>query len=223
MLAGTNLISNRKFKIRNFEEDKIATLEANSGLRYDGKVNDFYKFSGNFFLKDDKGDLIESFGIILLLPKAYPNAFPIVFSTDGKIERHDDYHISKEGAICVEHTYVANKLISASLRLYDFIDYYLPKYFSWVLLKQSGITDELQEWGHQDSGTIQVYETLLNTTNRKDIKKFLENYLSVTKIGRNDKCYCGGGKKLKNCHYEVALFLKSTPKKSIEKDIALFD
>ena len=79
------------------------------------------------------------------------------------------------------------------------------------------------KWGHQDNGTVQVNETLLNTANRKDIKKFLENYLSVTKIGRNDKCYCGGNKKLKNCHYEVALFLKSTPKKAIEKDIALFD
>ncbi len=222
MLAGTNLISNRKFKIRNFEEDKIATLEANSGLRYDGKVNDSYKFSGNFFLKDDKGELIESFGIILLFPKAYPNAFPIVFSTDGKIERIDDFHISKEGAICVEHTYVANKLASSGFRLYDFIDYYLPKYFSWVLLKQSGVTQGLEEWGHQDAGTIQIYESLLHNTDRKVIKKFLENYLSATKIGRNSKCYCGNGKKLKHCHYEAALFLKATPKSSIAKDLSLF-
>lgn len=222
MLVGTNLISNRKFKIRNFEEDKIATLKANSGLRFDGKANAFYRFSGNFFLKDDKGELIESFGIILLLPKAYPNAFPIVFSTDGKIEKQDDFHISKEGAICVEHTYVANELISRGLRLYDFIGYYLPKYFSWVLLKQSGVTEGLEEWDHQDNGTVQVYETLLNTNNRKEIKKFLENYLIVTKTRRNDKCYCGNNKKLKNCHYEVALFLKSTPKNLIKNDIALF-
>lgn len=222
MLVGTNLISNRKFKIRNFEEDKIATLKANSGLRFDGKVNAFYRFSGNFFLKDDKGELIESFGIILLLPTSYPNAFPVIFSTDGKIEKQDDFHISKEGAICVEHTYVANNLVSGGLRLYDFIDYYLPKYFSWVLLKQSGVTEGLEEWGHQDNGTVQVYETLLNTNNRKDIKKFLENYLTVTKIRRNDKCYCGNNKKLKNCHYEVALFLKSTPKNVIKNDIILF-
>lgn len=222
MLAGINLISNRKFKIRSFEEDKIATLEANSGLRYDGKVNDFYRFSGNFFLKDAEGGLIESFGINLLLPKTYPNAFPIVFSNDDKIQKSDDFHINKEGAICVEHPYVANKLISGGLRLYDFIDYYLPKYFSWVLLKQSGLTSGLEEWGHFDTGTIQVYETLLNITDRKAIKKFLENYLSVAKIGRNDMCYCGSDKKLKHCHYEAALFLKSTPKNTIAKDIGLF-
>ncbi len=222
MLQGTNLILNRNFKIRNFEEDKIATLEANPGLRYDGKVEGFYRFSGNFFLKDKKGCLIESFGIILLLSKAYPNVFPIVFSIDGKIETSDDFHISKDGAICVEHTYVTNKLVSGGLRLYDFIDYYLPKYFSWVLLKQSGITLGLKEWGHNDSGTIQVYEELLNNNDRKCIKKFLENYLSVAKIGRNDKCYCGNNKKLKNCHYEAALFLKATPKKTIMTDFSLF-
>lgn len=223
MLASTNLISNKKFKIRNFEEDKTATLEANSGLRYDGIVNDFYRFSGNFFLKDAKGGLIESFGIILLLPKNYPNAFPIVFSTDGKIEKSDDFHISKEGEICVEHTYVANNLVRGGLRLYDFIDYYLPKYFSWVLLKRCGLSSELEEWGHQDKGTIQLYETLLNNTDGKAIKKFLEKYLSVTKIKRNDRCYCGSGTKLKNCHYEVAFFLKSTPRKVIQMDISLFD
>ncbi|WP_049037096.1 SEC-C domain-containing protein [Elizabethkingia anophelis] len=222
MLAVTNLISDRKFKIRNFEEDKIATLEANPGLRYDGEIKGFYKFSGNFFLKDAKGDLIESFGIALLLPKSYPNAFPLVFSTDNKIELNDDFHISKSGEICVEHTYVANKLISAGLRLYDFVEYYLPRYFSWVLLKQSGISQELEEWAHQEKGTIQVYETLLDTSDKAFIKTFLENYLKVFKIGRNDKCYCGSGKKLKHCHYEVALFLKSTSKKTIEKDILLF-
>ena len=176
----------------------------------------------NFFLKDAEGGLIESFGINLLLPKTYPNAFPIVFSNDGKIEKSDEFHINKEGAICVEHPYIANKLISAGLRLYDFIDYYLPKYFSWVLLKQSGLTSGLEEWGHFDTGTIQVYETLLNITDRKAIKKFLENYLSVVKIGRNDMCYCGSDKKLKHCHYEAALFLKSTPKNTVAKDIDLF-
>lgn len=222
MLQDINRISNRQFKIQNFEEDRIATLEANSGLRYDGQVDTFRRFSGNFYLTDSVGELIESFGIIILIPKTYPNAFPIVISSDDKIEKSDDFHISKEGEVCVEHTYIANKLASSGLRLFDFVSYYLPKYFSWVLLKQSALTEKLQEWAHQEAGTVQLYEALLCTTDKSYIKQFLENYLSIEKIRRNDKCYCGSGKKLKNCHYKTALFLSSTPKNTIAKDVQLF-
>lgn len=222
MFPDINLISNRKFKIRNFEEDKIATLEANPGLRYDGIVESFRRFSGNFYLTNSEGKLIESFGIIIFIAKVYPNTFPIVFSVDEKIEKSDEFHISKEGEICLEHPYIANKLASSSLRIFDFINNYLPKYFSWVLLRQSGLTENLQEWAHQDKGTIQVYEALLDTTDRSVIKQFLEVLVGVKKIGRNDKCYCGGSRKLKYCHYEAALFLKSTPKEIIIKDISLF-
>lgn len=222
MLLDINLISNRQFKIRNFKEDKNATLSANPGLRYDGKGNEFHKFTGNFYLTNPAGELIESFEIRILVPNTYPNAFPIVFSIDDKIDKTDDYHIGKEGTICVEHTYIANKLVGAGLRLYDFINYYLPKYFSWVLLKQNGLIGNLQEWAHQDQGTIQVYQTLLNISDKETIKRFLEGYLRSLKIRRNDKCYCGGGKKIKYCHYKQVLFLNATPKNSIAKDISLF-
>lgn len=222
MLLDTNLISNRKFKIRNFEEDKIATLEANPGLRYEGKIDGIHKFCGNFYLTNSEGELIESFGIVICLSKKYPNCFPFLLSTDDKIDKIDDYHISKDGIICVEHTYVAMNLASASLRLFDFISYYLPRYFSWVLLKQKGLSENLEEWAHQDKGTIQVYETLLNTTDKSVIKQFLEGFLSVKKIGRNNKCYCGSRRNLKDCHYESAHFLKAIPRDTIKEDIALF-
>lgn len=222
MLQITNLTLNRNFKIRNFEEDKIATLNVHPGLRYNGKVEDYYNFRGSFYLTDPKGALIESFEISILIHKSYPNTFPIVLSHDDKIERSDDYHISKDGVICVEHSYIANFLTSGGLRLYDFTNYYLPKYFSWVLVKKYGNNQYLQEWAHQNKGTIQLYEELLDTQDKAAIRLFLENYIETKKIGRNQKCYCGNGKKLKKCHYKSAQFLKATPKKTISKDLVLF-
>lgn len=222
MLPDISHISNRQFKIRDFEEDRVATLKANPGLRYDGKFNGVYRFSGSFYLTDQDGKLIEAFGIIILIGKNYPNAFPLVFSVDGKIDKSDDFHISAEGVICVEHTYIANQLANSGLRLFDFIQYYFPKYFSWVLLKQYGNTENLEEWSHQDQGTIEVYEHLLKTTDKTVIKRFLMGFLEVKKISRNDQCYCGSSKKLKKCHYNAAIFLRSTEKKSISNDIALF-
>ena len=222
MLQITNLTSNRQFKIRNFDEDKIATLNAHPGLRYEGKTDGYYKFSGNYYLLDNIGELIESFEIAILVHKSYPNTFPIIALLDDKIDRLDEFHVNELGIVCIEHTYIANKLANEGLRIYDFVNYYLHKYFSWALVKKSGVAVLLQEWAHHDEGTIQVYETLFEISDKIQIASFLNNYLAVHKIGRNDKCYCGCGKKLKYCHYDAALFLKNIPRKEIEKDIALF-
>jgi hypothetical protein len=222
MLPIINLTSNKSFIIKNFEEDKVATLNAHRGLRYLGVLNDCYTFRGNFYLLNPHGDLIESFEILIIIGKSYPNTFPIVILLDDKIEKSDDYHISKEGIICFEHTYVTNALAQSSLRLYDFVNYFLPKYFSWVLVKREGDVHGLQEWGHKEDGTKQFYENLIGTKDRNTICLFLENYCSATKINRNDKCYCGNDKKIKHCHLKAAQFLNATSKQTIFKDIDLF-
>lgn len=222
MLPIINPSSGRDFKIRNFEEDKAATLKANPGLRYEGKVDRIHIFRGSYYLTNPSGELIESFGITILVSDRYPNAFPATRSTDGKIQRMDDFHIDDAGMICVEHTYIENKLAQDGLRIFDYINYYLPKYFSWVLLKQQNIIRYLQEWDHQEHGTIQVYESLLNTTDKLKIRTFLEGYLNETRKGRNDPCCCGSGKKIKRCHYLEIDFLKSTSYSKIKKDLLLF-
>jgi len=167
MLPTISLTSNRNFRIKNFEEDKIATLNAHKGLKYVGKNKDHYIFRGNFYLTNPQGELIESFEIAILVGKCYPNTFPVVILLDDKIEKTDDNHISKEGIICFEHTYVANFIAKGGLRLYDFANYYLPKYFSWVLLKKYGNSQNLQEWAHENEGTKQFYEILLGTTDNE--------------------------------------------------------
>ena len=122
MLPIISLTSNKRIKIRNFEEDKNATLKACPGLKYMGMDKGCFLFAGDFFLTNESYDLIESFEIRILIGSLYPNTFPIVILTGDKIEKSDDYHISKEGIICFEHTYIANELASRGLRLYDFVN-----------------------------------------------------------------------------------------------------
>ena len=74
MLETINLILNSNSKIRNFEEDKIATLRNNPGLRYIGEKRDknkkYYNFSGNFYLTNKKHELIETFEISIYLDRS---------------------------------------------------------------------------------------------------------------------------------------------------------
>ncbi|MGG7552445.1 SEC-C metal-binding domain-containing protein [Chryseobacterium arthrosphaerae] len=224
MQQAINLTSNRNFKIRNFEEDKAAVLLSNPGLRYEGEVGNYKKFGGSYYLKNEFGELIESFNIIIGVDKKkYPNAFPEMLSIDDKIDKNHDYHIDSKGEVCFEHTYIANRMALGGIRLYDFINYYLPKYFSWILVKKYGNSDILEEWLHQEKGTIQFYQEILDTTDNKKIYHFLEQYCNKSKIQPNDVCYCGSRIKLKKCHYDAAILLKSTQKKIIAKDMLLFN
>lgn len=217
-----NHISNRSIKIRNFEEDKIATLNANRGLRYEGFINNNFIFSGNYYLLDSLGELIQAFDIKICVGNTYPNFFPIVYLLDDKIDKIEDNHISDEGKICFDHNYVTNAIQKSGLRIYDFINYYLPKYFSWVLVKLHGDPKVLKEWAHGNEGTKQFYQTLLGTTDNKIIVVFLENFCNSPRIQRNEKCYCGSGKKIKQCHLIAVQYLKATPLKCILADIILF-
>lgn len=224
MQQAIDLTLNRDFKIRNFEEDKTATLDANPGLRFEGVVKGFQKFSGSFYLKNEQGELIESFNVVIAIEKKkYPNTFPLLFSTDNKIDRNPDYHIGDNGEVCLEHPYIINKLSSGGIRLHDFVKYYLHRYFSWVLVKKYGSAQNLLEWKHREYGTIQLYQELIGTTDNKIIHQFLKNYCERPKRYPNDSCFCGSNLKLKKCHYEAAVLLKSTPIKSLLLDVKLFE
>lgn len=217
-----NHISNRGFKIRNFEEDKIATLNANRGLRYEGVFENNHLFCGNFYLITSEGHLIEVFEIEMFIGSDYPNNFPIVKLIGNMIELTEDNHISKDGVICFDHPYIINSIKKCGIRIYDFVNFYLPKYFSWVLIKKYGDPIILQEWAHGTEGTKQFYKALLGTTKNETIVVFLENFCDNPRIQRNTKCYCGSGKKLKSCHLISAQYLKATPLKYILTDIKLF-
>ncbi|WP_348800559.1 SEC-C domain-containing protein [Flavobacterium adhaerens] len=216
MLNNTSLTLNRGFKIRNFEEDKIAILKRNPGLHFEGQNKGTYTLSGNYYLKSDDGKLIKSFNIKILLQKKYPNVVPLVILLGDELEKTDDNHISKEGIICFDHTYNLNKIASGGLRLYDFIEYYFPKYFSWVSLKQIGKTEKLKEWAHQDEGTIQYLQKKLGINDIDKIISFLECYLRISKPSRNERCYCGSGIKLKHCHIDAINTLRATSKKELQ-------
>lgn len=219
MLNNTSLTLNRDFKIRNFEEDKIAILNRNPGLHFEIQDDGTYIFSGNYYLTDKEGRLIKAFNIKISPLKKYPNAVPKVYSTGDEIEKIDGYHISEDGIICFDHTYTLNKLASGGLRLYDFIEYYFPKYFSWVLLKQQERTENLKEWAHQDDGTIQYFQEVLGFDAIEKISSFLECYLKVSKPSRNERCYCGAEIKLKNCHLDAINILRATSKKELQNDL----
>jgi hypothetical protein len=221
MLQDINHIINRNFSIRNFTEDKNAVLKANPGLRYDGLINGANIFSGNYFLLDQNNELIQSFNISIIVPTYGRDKIPVVITTDDRVMKTEEYHNSEMG-ICFEQKYFLNRLAITGMRLYDFIEFFFPRYFSWILLKQHGIEENLDEWAHGEKGIIQFYEELLKSTDKCFIKNFLIKYVNGKNNIRNKECYCGSKLKIKKCHFKEINFLNYTPRNIIKEDIQWF-
>jgi hypothetical protein len=222
MLQISSHISDRGREIKNFEEDRIAVLQANPGLKFIVCKKDLFKFQGKFYVTDERESVIDWFDIAIVFNKKYPYIFPLLFELSEKIERNDSNHIDKNGSICLEFPYIINSIEKSKIRVYDFVNHYVKKYFMWILLKKASNTDSLKEWSHKEDGKIEFYQELLGSKDNFFIKNFLTAYCSSKKHSRNLYCYCGIDKKLKFCHMPAVQMLNDTDTNEIYKDIELF-
>ena len=215
-----HLISKNKFKT--LKDDLTATLKKNSGLRVEYSGKDKTILKGKYYLCNNNDELIEHFDITICVGKGYPYFFPILIENSEKIERHIDNHIDDNGVACVEIDKFAKVIAKYGISIYDFIEYYVKKYFSWQLVKQNEGDENLTEWAHHSAGDIQMYMGLIGSEDSGVIFNFLLNFLANKNIGRNDKCFCGSNLKLKQCHEDLVLLFKDIGYNQIEKDINLF-
>jgi hypothetical protein len=222
MYKDTNLHLISKNKFKTLKDDLTATLRKNSGLRVEYSGKDKTILKGKYYLCNENDELIEHFDITICVGKGYPYFFPILIENSMKIERHIDNHINENGIACVEIDKFTKVIAKYGISIFDFIEYYVKKYFSWQLVKKQEGTSNLTEWAHYAEGDIQMYMSIIGSNDQNVIYDFLSNYLLNKNIGRNDKCICGSNKKLKQCHEDLVLLLKDIGYKQIEKDINLF-
>ena len=105
------------------------------------------------------------------------------------------------------------------IKINSFIREKVYPYFANQLYKLSEEKYAGKEYSHHLDGIIQYYIEDLNLISPEIIIHFLERILSNSLIGRNKKCPCGSGKKIKDCHLDEIDTIKSIGKKKIEKDL----
>lgn len=74
------------------------------------------------------------------------------------------------------------------------------------------------EYAHHNAGVIQYYLEELNMPSVEATLWTLTKILNKEGLGRNDKCPCASGLKLKFCH-EKAIEVKSFGSSKIKKDV----
>ncbi len=183
----------------------------------------FCCISGEIDVCDKKGNYWKSFDIEIYIDKeTYPYCIPLVAETSKIINRNNDNHIAKDGICCLD---VDHELLLITKKGIHFSKFYrdiVYPYFANFIYKTKSGSYANGEYSHGFSGVTEFYSEKLSLDDPILALKLLEELGSGTRFNRNEKCFCGSGKKLKKCHLNSVNVLKSLPKNRLEKDIIGF-
>lgn len=182
-----------------FKEHITAVIEKYKELSYktDNGIPSIY---GSLNLTDELGAIEDTYEIEIKAVPNYPNSFPLVFETGGRIPRNIDWHIFEStGNCCLASP--PEEIIGCTngLTLLSFVDNQVKNYFySQIFRNQNGYF--LKERSHGNKGWIEFFEETFMTNNIFNIEFGLNQIIEGKKIDRVSMCFCGSGKKYRKCH-----------------------
>lgn len=159
--------------------------------------------SGIIHLQSENGSPIDSYTVKILAIPEYPDRFPHVFETGGRIPLNIDWHVyPNDGHFCIcsipEEILICRKGIS----IHSFIeDHLIPYLFNQKYREENGFF--LKERPHGIKGYIQFFTEVFKTEDLMKITKSLHFIKQRKKPNRVNQCFCGSGLKYRKCHREA--------------------
>lgn len=147
---------------------------------------------------DDEGNYWTTYAVSVFIPFDFPSSLPWMEETGGRIEQHEDWHNVK--SCCVSTPAIMFAELADDFTLSNwFIKFAYPFLMNHVFrLETGGYANG--EFDHYTPGTLQGYFKLLKTTNVKEVIERLKLMSGVKPMGKNAKCFCGSGKRIKDCY-----------------------
>lgn len=208
-------------RLSRFERDVKTAQEVFPKLSIKSSSPEGWKIGGEIDVCDADGNYWDTFLIEVLFTKMYPHCVPLLFETGGKIQRHIDYHIDGDGLCCVDITHKLLYRSKRGLSVMNYLREWVYPYLANQVYRGTGSTYAGGEYGHHFAGVRQFYTEDLKLSVEK-AEEVLRAIVQKRDVGRNAKCPCGSGEKVKRCHEESILFLKTLDRKLLESDLEKF-
>lgn len=145
---------------------------------------------GELALVDNEGVLHTNYSIEIHPVEEYPDRFPFVFETGGRIPRNIDWHIFEtDGHCCLKNQPEEILTCKAGINLIGFVEKEITPYFFNQLYREKH-GHFLQERSHGLLGELEFFFDLFGTT---DLLKPYELMLFVSKRiepSRTEDCFC---------------------------------
>jgi len=187
-----------------FKKEAEFIQNEHPGLILDAEeINGTPSVSGIVQLEDENGSSIDSYKIKIIPTADYPNRFPHVFETGGRIPNNIDWHVyPSDGHCCIssipEEILICKKRIS----LHNFIvNQVKPYFFNQKYREHHGYF--LKERPHGIEGNVLFFIETFKTRDLAIIIKSLDVIKQRNEPNRVNLCFCGSGLKYRKCHREI--------------------
>jgi hypothetical protein len=186
------------------ESEELITCQYESArdkfpkLNHPIRVGDVWEIIGAIDVIDDENNLWATYNVKIIVPKKYPEEIFQLQETGGQIPKKADWHNSNN--CCVSTTAIIYSVLGEDISLLNWLEKFAHPYLANHIYKVKTGQYASGEFLHFTDGTIQGYEKLFKLKGVKEVYQKLKMICSVLQKGRNDKCFCGSGKKFKHCY-----------------------
>lgn len=158
--------------------------------------------SGELDLMDENGILKDIYSIEIHPTQDYPDHFPHVFETGGKIPKNIDWHVyESDGHCCIKTLSEEILTCKNGITISSFIENEVkPYFFNQTFRRLQGYF--LNERSHGVSGEIETFKSILRTDNILNVAQWLLFISKRQEPIRVDKCFCGSSK-YRQCHRDA--------------------
>lgn len=145
----------------------------------------------------------ETFSVELSFPKEYPNCFPRVLETGGKIERIPNRHVyTNTGTLCLAVPPEERLLCRHGINMSRFIkNVLLPRLGEEYNVNNGG--QYSREYSHGPDGFWEFYFKKFDTDDPNIVLKILKCITEQNTPKGFELCICGINEKYKKCHREA--------------------
>jgi len=191
-----------------FIEEATEAIRNFPDLQLNSREDSLPFLEGKITLSDESGIAYDSYQIAIYCSHDYPNSFPLVYETLGRLPHNIDWHVYENGHFCIcteleEHIHCAK-----GITMTTFIQNHLTPY----LHNQSFREKEGYFLNERSHGKQGILESICDILNVSDINKAVSLLVYIYKNktpSRTSMCFCGSDKKYRYCHREAFQSIKS--------------
>ena len=180
--------------------------------------------SNNKVIIDGTVDIIDrdktnwaTYEVRIVIPEQYPFRVPSLFETGGQIIKSPDWHVYSDGSCCLAPPAKMYKELSDGITLNKWLSKLVIPFLANHHLKTKTGQYANIEYSHGKEGIREYYRKWFGTDDDSEILRKAMYITKMTAYGRNDKCFCGSGKKYKCCHWNMKEY-QGVPIEIIKED-----
>lgn len=209
MSSSKELVLSQFYELIKFYPDLSLSWDNENGI-IEGKI------AFNAIFNDVQ--IEDSYSIRIEVTKYYPFILPITFETGNRIP--SDYHKMANNCLCLGVVSELYLKFSNEATLLFYINKFVVEYLYSFSYREKHGEIPYGERSHNSRGILEFFQEYFETKNPNALMYIAESISIKDKYRGHHQCYCGSGKRIRDCHgHKILEFKMNLDKFYVSHDV----